>query len=155
MGVPSEPDFTGAACGGHEVNNFFPERGTAQITARDAKAICNGTPNEWIDNVIVNPGLPVCPVREVCLEYALERKERFGIWGGKSERERARLAKTRRVAARLEELEADRDARRRSEAARRGWENRRRRQVQLEQEAKVVSLGKKDIGGTSKGRRSA
>jgi hypothetical protein len=32
----------------------------------------------------------------VCLEYALESKERFGIWGGKSERERARIAKQRR-----------------------------------------------------------
>jgi WhiB family redox-sensing transcriptional regulator len=30
-------------------------------------------------------------VRPDCLEYALRNDERFGIWGGKSERERRRL----------------------------------------------------------------
>jgi len=32
-----------------------------------------------------------CEVRTECLEYALEHDERFGIWGGLSERERRRL----------------------------------------------------------------
>ena len=32
-----------------------------------------------------------CQVREDCLEYALANDERFGIWGGMSERERRRL----------------------------------------------------------------
>ena len=32
-----------------------------------------------------------CPVIGECLEYALERDERFGIWGGLSERERRRI----------------------------------------------------------------
>jgi WhiB family redox-sensing transcriptional regulator len=32
-----------------------------------------------------------CDVRAECLEYALEHDERFGIWGGMSERERRRL----------------------------------------------------------------
>ena len=32
-----------------------------------------------------------CEVREACLEYALERDERSGVWGGMSERERRRL----------------------------------------------------------------
>jgi WhiB family redox-sensing transcriptional regulator len=32
-----------------------------------------------------------CDVRAECLEYALENDERFGIWGGMSERERRRL----------------------------------------------------------------
>ena len=32
-----------------------------------------------------------CEVRAECLEYALENDERFGIWGGLSERERRRL----------------------------------------------------------------
>ena len=32
-----------------------------------------------------------CEVRAECLEYALEHDERFGIWGGLSERERRRL----------------------------------------------------------------
>jgi WhiB family redox-sensing transcriptional regulator len=32
-----------------------------------------------------------CEVRAECLEYALENDERFGIWGGLSERERRKL----------------------------------------------------------------
>lgn len=32
-----------------------------------------------------------CPVREECLAYALEARERYGIWGGTTERERRRL----------------------------------------------------------------
>ena len=87
MGQKDEPDWTGASCVGRTPDGFFPERGTAQITARDAKKVCNG-----------DHGAPACKLREVCLEYALEHKERFGIWGGKSERERARIAKDRRVA---------------------------------------------------------
>lgn len=50
---------------------FFPEKGGS--TAR-AKMICRG-----------------CEVRGECLEYALERDERFGVWGGLSERERRRM----------------------------------------------------------------
>lgn len=34
-----------------------------------------------------------CDVRAECLEYALGHKERFGIWGGLSERERTGLLK--------------------------------------------------------------
>ncbi|MDU4245002.1 MAG: WhiB family transcriptional regulator, partial [Varibaculum cambriense] len=33
----------------------------------------------------------LCEVRDECLSYALENDERFGIWGGLSERERRRL----------------------------------------------------------------
>ncbi|MBU3751599.1 MAG: WhiB family transcriptional regulator, partial [Mycobacterium sp.] len=32
-----------------------------------------------------------CEVRDACLDYALANDERFGIWGGLSERERRRL----------------------------------------------------------------
>ena len=34
-----------------------------------------------------------CDVRDECLEYALQHDERFGIWGGLSERERRKLKK--------------------------------------------------------------
>ena len=34
-----------------------------------------------------------CDVRPECLEYALAHSERFGIWGGMSERERRRLSR--------------------------------------------------------------
>ena len=50
---------------------FFPEKGGS---TREAKRICQG-----------------CEVRDECLEYALAHDERFGIWGGLSERERRRL----------------------------------------------------------------
>lgn len=50
---------------------WFPEKGGS---TRDAKRICNR-----------------CEVRAECLEYALDNDERFGIWGGLSERERRRL----------------------------------------------------------------
>ena len=50
---------------------FFPEKGGS---TRAAKAVCAG-----------------CPVRAECLEYALAHDERFGVWGGTSERERRRL----------------------------------------------------------------
>jgi hypothetical protein len=36
-----------------------------------------------------------CPVREDCLEWALANRERFGIWGGLSERARRRLLRAR------------------------------------------------------------
>lgn len=56
---------------------FFPERG--QSTG-EAKAICAR-----------------CPVKDVCLEVALANGEKFGIWGGLSERERRRIRKQRRL----------------------------------------------------------
>lgn len=64
-----------AACDGLDPELFFPERG--ESTAK-AKAVC-----------------AACPVREQCLEYALTNGEKFGIWGGLSERERRRLRRER------------------------------------------------------------
>jgi DNA-binding CsgD family transcriptional regulator len=52
---------------------FFPEGGPA---IEEAKKTCRA-----------------CPVRAECLAYALDNNERFGIWGGLSERERRRLRK--------------------------------------------------------------
>ncbi len=39
-----------------------------------------------------------CIVRSLCLEYALVNGEKFGIWGGMSERERRRIRRQRSVA---------------------------------------------------------
>ncbi|SFE25612.1 transcription factor WhiB [Actinopolyspora alba] len=60
-----------ALCAQTDPEAFFPEKGGS---TREAKRICAG-----------------CEVRSECLEYALEHDERFGIWGGLSERERRRL----------------------------------------------------------------
>jgi WhiB family transcriptional regulator, redox-sensing transcriptional regulator len=38
-----------------------------------------------------------CPVAAACLEYALDNRIDHGVWGGKSERERRRLLRRRRV----------------------------------------------------------
>jgi WhiB family transcriptional regulator, redox-sensing transcriptional regulator len=38
-----------------------------------------------------------CPCREQCLEYALANRIGHGIWGGRSERERNQLLRTRRA----------------------------------------------------------
>jgi WhiB family redox-sensing transcriptional regulator len=40
-----------------------------------------------------------CHVRETCLEYALARREKIGIWGGATERERRRILRQRRRSA--------------------------------------------------------
>ncbi|HZW41136.1 MAG TPA: WhiB family transcriptional regulator [Agromyces sp.] len=62
-----------ALCAQTDPEAFFPEKGGS---TRDAKKICTG-----------------CEVRSQCLEYALSNDERFGIWGGLSERERRKLRK--------------------------------------------------------------
>jgi len=60
-----------ALCAQTDPEAFFPEKGGS---TRDAKRICT-----------------TCDVRGECLEYALQNDERFGIWGGLSERERRKL----------------------------------------------------------------
>jgi WhiB family redox-sensing transcriptional regulator len=62
-----------ALCAETDPEAFFPEKGGS---TREAKQVCRS-----------------CEVRAECLEYALANDERFGIWGGLSERERRRLKK--------------------------------------------------------------
>ncbi|WP_328333733.1 MULTISPECIES: WhiB family transcriptional regulator [unclassified Streptomyces] len=50
---------------------FFPDPGSS---TRDAKRLCG-----------------ICEERVACLEYALDHDERFGVWGGLSEKERSGL----------------------------------------------------------------
>ena len=70
--VVEEPDWQERAlCAQTDPEAFFPEKGGS---TREAKRICSG-----------------CEVRAECLDYALAHDERFGIWGGLSERERRRL----------------------------------------------------------------
>ena len=40
-----------------------------------------------------------CPVREACLEYALVAREKDGVWGGLTARERRRILRRRRQSA--------------------------------------------------------
>jgi WhiB family redox-sensing transcriptional regulator len=67
------------SCRGMDPDVFFPDRGESLAPA---KAIC-----------------AECIVRDECLEFALDQGERFGVWGGTSERERRKLRRARREAA--------------------------------------------------------
>jgi WhiB family redox-sensing transcriptional regulator len=68
-----------ALCAETDPDAFFPEKGES---SREAKRICLG-----------------CEVKRECLEHALTNQERFGIWGGLSERERRRLVRAQSGAA--------------------------------------------------------
>lgn len=84
----SEPWVDDALCAQVGTDMFYPEKGQTDIS-NAAKRICR-----------------LCPVRGEqlggtgeCLEYALNRDERFGVWGGYSERERRRMNQRRREGA--------------------------------------------------------
>ena len=70
-----------------------------------ARAACHGLdPRIFFpaDDDEAGPALAICarcPVREPCLEYALGEREREGVWGGCTERERRRLIRRRRRTA--------------------------------------------------------
>lgn len=70
---------TQAACRTLNPNIFYPERGTP---TGEAKQVCAD-----------------CPVQPACLMFALDHHEMFGIWGGKSERQRRDLRRVRRLAS--------------------------------------------------------
>ena len=69
---------TRAACTGIDSDIFYPNS-EDEADALEAKAIC-----------------AVCPVQVSCLEHALSFREREGIWGGTTERERRRIQRQRR-----------------------------------------------------------
>jgi WhiB family redox-sensing transcriptional regulator len=57
-----------ALCAQTDSEAFFPEKGAS---AKPAKRIC-----------------AECPVQTQCLDWALDRGERYGIWGGTTHNER-------------------------------------------------------------------
>jgi WhiB family redox-sensing transcriptional regulator len=62
-------------CAQTDPEAFFPEKGAS---IRAAKLVCSR-----------------CPIRVECLTDALDRGERYGVWGGLSERERRELERGR------------------------------------------------------------
>lgn len=70
-----------AACQGLDADIFYPASEEA-VDAEPAKAVC-----------------AQCPVQEACLEHALTYREKDGVWGGFTERERRRLIRQRRRTA--------------------------------------------------------
>ena len=62
-----------AACAGHEGMIFFPQNKREEASAL---AICAS-----------------CPVVDDCLDHALDTNERFGVWGGTTEKQRRQLSR--------------------------------------------------------------
>lgn len=77
--TPNLPWMDQAICAQTDPEAFFPDKGGS---TREAKKVCLN-----------------CMVKAQCLDYALDNDERFGIWGGTSERERRVLKKKRKEAA--------------------------------------------------------
>jgi WhiB family redox-sensing transcriptional regulator len=70
------PDWMdGAVCAQTDPEVFFPEKGKS---SREAIRVCRK-----------------CTVAPECLTHALKAGERFGVWGGMSERQRRKM---RRIA---------------------------------------------------------
>lgn len=62
-----------AACGGMDADVFYPVASGPDATG-EAERVCRD-----------------CPVRAMCLEYALDNDEQYGMWGGMDPEERRRL----------------------------------------------------------------
>lgn len=67
------------ACRGLDAGLFYPE---TDEEAEIAKQVCDQ-----------------CGVQQMCLDFALTRREKVGVWGGATERERRRLLRQRRRTA--------------------------------------------------------
>ncbi|MDQ0815055.1 WhiB family redox-sensing transcriptional regulator [Streptomyces sp. B3I7] len=74
-----------AACRTEDPDLFFPvgTTGPALLQIEEAKSVCRG-----------------CPVRDECLEWALEAGQDIGVWGGLTELERRALKRRRATASR-------------------------------------------------------
>ena len=74
-----------AACLTVEPELFFPNGTTGEHARQAARAqrVCLA-----------------CPVRVECLEFALESRQDFGVWGGLTEEERRSLRRSRQRRAR-------------------------------------------------------
>jgi WhiB family redox-sensing transcriptional regulator len=69
-------------CRGSDPLVFYPPADEDDSLADEAKMICG-----------------MCDVRQRCLEFALATREKHGVWGGLTERERRRVLRQRRRSA--------------------------------------------------------
>lgn len=77
--VDPQPWKQRGACAGLDAARFYPQRGE---DVEPARQVCRG-----------------CQVRDECLDHALTRGEKHGVWGGRTELERRQLRRDRRGAA--------------------------------------------------------
>jgi WhiB family redox-sensing transcriptional regulator len=68
-----------SACRGLDPEIFYPP---TDEEAASAKVVCSA-----------------CSVRETCLDFALQGREKEGVWGGATEKERRRILRQRRRAS--------------------------------------------------------
>jgi WhiB family redox-sensing transcriptional regulator len=71
------PDLPDALCRSVDPELFFPEVGVMWMAA-DAKKVCRR-----------------CEVQAVCLQWALDHDEEFGVWGGMTRNQRVAEQKKR------------------------------------------------------------
>lgn len=80
FGLSSDDGWQASAlCAQTDPESFFPEKGGS---TRSAKDVCRA-----------------CDVRTACLQAALDNDERWGVWGGLSERERRKIRQSEGVGA--------------------------------------------------------
>lgn len=74
--APTSDWLKARACTLEDAELFFPDREhrTVKAGATNAKAVCGR-----------------CPVQEQCLQWALQTRQDFGVWGGLTEKERERM----------------------------------------------------------------
>jgi WhiB family redox-sensing transcriptional regulator len=89
--MPDSSWQTRAACLDTDPELFFPlgSSGDAAVQIKLAKAIC-----------------ATCPVRVTCREFAIETRQDYGVWGGKSEEERESIRRSRKRAERAARIVA-------------------------------------------------
>lgn len=81
--VESEPWMVEAKCLHHpDKSVFYPAEAGSKKEAHEAKQVC-----------------AICPVKQNCLDYAHKHKERFGIWGGLTTKERVKLRRKNKTDA--------------------------------------------------------
>lgn len=76
LAFPDEPWMADAVCPSVDPELWYPDKGGSTAVAR---SICQ-----------------TCPVKKECLQYALDHDERFGVWGGLSERSRRSLQRAKK-----------------------------------------------------------
>lgn len=104
----TEKELEQAACKGEPEDLWFP-------------VIIDDDGTEWLDDGQIYEAFgdtapyytaaraicEECPIRERCLEVAMNRKERYGMWGGQNPLERRRVERRERRARRQEKLKED------------------------------------------------
>ena len=72
--------------------------GRASGSAWRGRAVCEGLGDLFFDDACTDAAKRVCaacPVRDACLDHALNQPERHGVWGGATVEERQRILRRR------------------------------------------------------------